>query len=44
MEALLQLCAAFPFADYLEYDGIGHNIQWEIPEEFAADVLEFIAA
>ena len=43
-EAQQQLCAALPFADYLEYDGIGHNIQWEIPEEFAADVLEFIAA
>ena len=43
MEALLQLCAAFPFADYLEYDGIGHNIQWEIPEQCAEDILAFIA-
>lgn len=43
-EVQQQLCQALPHAEYIEYDGIGHNIQWEIPEEFSTDVLEFIAA
>ncbi len=33
-----------PWATYKVYDGVGHNIQYEIPEQFAADVLDFIAA
>lgn len=32
-----------PDAEYMEYDGIGHNIQWEIPEQCAEDILAFIA-
>ena len=35
---------ALPFAEYIKYDGIGHNIQWEIPEQCATDILAFIAA
>ncbi len=38
------LCSYLPDAEYKVYENIGHNIQWEIPEQFAADVLAFIAA
>ena len=38
-----ELKAAFSHADYITYDGIGHNIQWEIPEQCAEDILAFIA-
>lgn len=38
------LCEALPFAEYKEYENIGHNMHWEMPEQFAKDVLEFIAA
>ena len=43
-EAQVKLCGALPFAEYKVYEGVGHNIQWEIPEQFANDVLAFIAA
>lgn len=33
-----------PDSEYIVYDGIGHNIQWEIPEQCAQDILDFIAA
>lgn len=39
-----ELKGYFPDAKYLTYDGVGHNIPWEIPEQFAGDVLAFIAA
>lgn len=39
-----ELCSYLPDAEYKVYEGIGHNIQWEIPEQFAEDVLAFIAA
>lgn len=43
-EAQQELLSYLPFADYQVYEGIGHNIQYEIPEQFANDVLAFIAA
>ena len=36
------LLAAFPSATYITYEGIGHNIQYEIPEQIASDILAFI--
>lgn len=30
-----------PFAQFLTYDGIGHNIQWEHTEQMAKDCLAF---
>lgn len=39
-EALRQ---AIPQAEFIAYDGIGHNIQWEMPEKMAEDVLRFLA-
>ena len=38
------LCSYLPSAEYKVYENVGHNIQWEIPETFAADVIDFIAA
>ena len=32
-----------PWVEYIEYDSVGHNIQWEIPEQCAEDILAFIA-
>ena len=29
-------------ADLIEYEGNGHNIQWEIPEKMAQDVQDFL--
>ncbi len=43
-EEQAELKEAFPHAQYITYDGIGHNIQWEIPEQCAQDILNFIAA
>lgn len=31
-----------PEAQFVAYEDIGHNIQWEIPEQMAQDVLEFL--
>lgn len=31
-----------PEAQFIGYDDIGHNIQWEIPEQMATDILLFI--
>ncbi len=33
-----------PQAEFIAYEGNGHNIQWEIPEQMATDVLEFLSA
>ena len=30
-----------PFALFIGYEGTGHNIQWEIPEEMANDCIDF---
>jgi pimeloyl-ACP methyl ester carboxylesterase len=38
-----ELLEYLPFATYQVYEGVGHNIQYEIPEQFAQDVLAFIA-
>lgn len=38
------LLGYLPDSEYIVYDGIGHNIQWEIPEQCAQDILNFIAA
>ena len=38
------LLGYLPWATYKVYDGVGHNVQYEIPEQFANDVLGFIAA
>ena len=43
-EAQANLREALPFSEYIAYDGIGHNIQWDIPEQCAQDILDFIAA
>lgn len=42
-EAQQELLGYLPFAQYKVYEGIGHNVQYEIPEQFAMDVLDFIA-
>ena len=39
-----ELKGYFSHAKYVTYEGIGHNIQWEIPEQAAADVLSFLQA
>ena len=41
-ESQEKLQKLLPDAEYKAYDGIGHNIQWEIPEQFAKDVIKFI--
>ena len=38
------LCDYLPSAEYKVYENVGHNVQWEIPELFTNDVLDFIAA
>ena len=43
-EEQAELKEAFSHAEYITYDGIGHNIQWEIPQRCAEDILAFIAA
>ena len=43
-ESQQELLSYLPWATYKVYDGVGHNVQYEIPEQFAADVLDFIAA
>ncbi|MBQ1251328.1 MAG: alpha/beta hydrolase, partial [Firmicutes bacterium] len=30
-----------PFAQFIAYEGNGHNLQWEIPEQMAADCIAF---
>ena len=37
-----ELKGYFSHAKYVTYEGIGHNIQWEIPEKAAADILSFL--
>lgn len=37
-----ELRKLIPDADFISYDGNGHNIQWEIPEKMAEDVQEFL--
>lgn len=32
----------FNNAEYIDYEGIGHNIQYEIPEKLANDVIKFL--
>lgn len=39
-----QLLARLPDARLKIYDGIGHAIQWEAPERFATDVVDFVAS
>ncbi|MDR1657744.1 MAG: alpha/beta hydrolase [Deltaproteobacteria bacterium] len=41
-EAQAALKAALPGAKSVDYPNIGHNIQWEIPEQMAKDVLAFL--
>lgn len=43
-ESQQELLGYLPQATYKVYEGIGHNVQYEIPEQFAEDVLAFIAA
>lgn len=31
-----------PTAEFVAYEGYGHNLQWEIPEQMAKDVLAFL--
>ena len=38
------LCEYLPDAEYKVYENIGHNLQWEMPEQFAEDVITFLAA
>ena len=39
-----QLVAAIPGAIFKSYKGVGHGVQWEIPEEFAKDLNAFVNA
>ena len=41
-ESQQELQSYLPWATYKVYDGVGHNVQYEIPEQFAADVIDFI--
>jgi len=41
-EMQIKLRETMPFASYLEYEGVGHNIHIEIPEKFAGDVIDWI--
>ena len=34
---------AIPQAEFMVYDKYGHNLQWEIPERMAKDLLKFLA-
>lgn len=36
-----QLKELVPFAEFISYDGIGHNIQWENAEQMAKDCIAF---
>lgn len=38
-----ELKSLIPHADFISYEGIGHNIQWEIPEKMAADIRDFLS-
>ncbi|MBS5650071.1 MAG: alpha/beta hydrolase [Clostridiales bacterium] len=38
------LCEYLPDAEYKVYENYGHNLQWEMPEQFAEDVIAFLAA
>jgi pimeloyl-ACP methyl ester carboxylesterase len=42
-EAQKALKDAIPQAETIDYENIGHNIQWEVPERMAKDVLGFLA-
>jgi non-heme chloroperoxidase len=35
------LCAAIPHARFVTYEGVGHGVQWEVPERVAGDVGAF---
>lgn len=39
-----QIRELIPQAEFIAYEGNGHNIQWEIPETMAQDVIEFLEA
>lgn len=39
-----RLRASLPHADFKQYPGIGHNIQWEIPKQVADDIAAFLRA
>ena len=39
-----ELKKLIPDAEFISYQGNGHNIQWEIPEDMAADVSDFLLA
>lgn len=41
-EAQEELCKLLPSAEYSAYDGIGHNVQYEVPERLANDIMAFI--
>ncbi|MEG1497621.1 MAG: alpha/beta hydrolase [Clostridiales bacterium] len=36
-----EIKSLIPHAEFIAYEGNGHNIQWEIPEKMAQDVLAF---
>lgn len=40
-DAIIEL---IPQAEFIAYEGNGHNIHWEIPETIAQDVIEFLEA
>lgn len=41
-ESQEELRSLMPFAEYTAYDGIGHNVEYEIPERLANDIMAFI--
>ena len=43
-EAQNELKELVPFAQFISYDGIGHNIQWENTKQMAKDCIAFFQA
>lgn len=41
-DAQTELQQDLPNAKYVAYDGIGHNVEYEVPERLANEILEFI--
>jgi pimeloyl-ACP methyl ester carboxylesterase len=44
VDAQKALRAAIPAARTIDYEGVGHNIHWEISDRMVKDVLEFLKA
>ena len=42
LEAQEALRKSIPQAQFIAYEKTGHNIQWEIPEKMAADIIKFL--